>query len=169
MVRVARHIWESRADGAFVISEDKDGEPLGRGTQINIYLKEEASEYADQAKLKDLVAKYSEFINFPIYLHTEKEVEKEVPLEEDEKEEAAAGDDAAEGEDDDVADEDEEAEAKPTTRKVKETVREWELLNDNKALWLRPAGEVDDEEYTKFYKALSKDYEAPLTYTHFKA
>ena len=38
----------------------------------------------------------------------------------------------------DVADEDEEAEAKPTTRKVKETVREWELLNDNKALWLRP-------------------------------
>ena len=116
------------------------------------------------------MAKYSEFINFPIYLHTEKEVEKEVPVEEEEAEEAdAAGDDAAEGEDDDVADEDEEAEAKPTTRKVKETVREWELLNDNKALWLRPAGDVEEEEYTKFYKAVSKDYEAPLTYTHFKA
>jgi heat shock protein beta len=166
-----QYIWESRADGAFAISEDKDGEPLGRGTQINIYLKEEASEYADQGKLKELVAKYSEFINFPIYLHTEKEVEKEVPIDEEEGEEpTAAGDDSAEGDDDDdVADEDEDAEAKPTTRKVKETVREWELLNDNKALWLRPAGEVDDEEYTKFYKALSKDYEAPLTYTHFKA
>lgn len=34
-----RYIWESGADGAFAISEDTEGEPLGRGTQINIYLK----------------------------------------------------------------------------------------------------------------------------------
>lgn len=34
-----RYIWESKADGAFAISEDNEGEPLGRGTQINIYLK----------------------------------------------------------------------------------------------------------------------------------
>lgn len=34
-----RHIWESGADGAFAISEDTEGKPLGRGTQINIYLK----------------------------------------------------------------------------------------------------------------------------------
>lgn len=33
---------------------------------------------------------------------------------------------------------------------------EWELLNDAKALWLRSPGEVEEEEYTKFYKALSK-------------
>lgn len=32
-------IWESKADGNFAISEDKEGEPLGRGTLINIYLK----------------------------------------------------------------------------------------------------------------------------------
>jgi len=31
-------IWESRADGAFAISEDT-GPPLGRGCEINIYLK----------------------------------------------------------------------------------------------------------------------------------
>ncbi len=161
-------VWESRADGAFAISEDTTGEPLGRGTQINIHLKEEAQEYADQNKLKELVNKYSEFINFPIYLHTEKEVEKEVPVEEEAEEEATPEDVAADGEDD-VADEEEEEEDKPTTRKVKETVREWELLNDNKAIWLRPAAEVTEEEYTKFYKALSKDFEAPLAYTHFKA
>ena len=35
----ARYIWESGADGAFAISEDTEGAPLGRGTQINIYLK----------------------------------------------------------------------------------------------------------------------------------
>ncbi len=45
-----------------------DGEPLGRGTELRIYLKEECQEYLDDAKLQDLIAKYSEFINFPIYL-----------------------------------------------------------------------------------------------------
>lgn len=34
-----RYVWESKADGSFAVSEDTEGEPLGRGTQINIYLK----------------------------------------------------------------------------------------------------------------------------------
>ena len=34
-----QYIWESSADGNFAISEDKTGEPLGRGTQITIHLK----------------------------------------------------------------------------------------------------------------------------------
>lgn len=37
-------------------------------------LQEDASEYLEEAKLKDLVAKYSEFINFPIYLYSSKQV-----------------------------------------------------------------------------------------------
>lgn len=41
---------------------------MGRGTLIKIHLKDEAAEYADEAKLKALVARYSEFINFPIYM-----------------------------------------------------------------------------------------------------
>ena len=56
-------------------------------------------EYLDQAKLKELVAKYSEFINFPIYLYSSKEVD--VPVEEDEAEaaaESAAGSDEVEDE-----------------------------------------------------------------------
>ena len=31
-------------------------------------MQEDASEFLEEAKLKELVAKYSEFINFPIYL-----------------------------------------------------------------------------------------------------
>jgi hypothetical protein len=34
------------------VFEDTDGEPLERGTEIRIHLKEEASEYADEDKLK---------------------------------------------------------------------------------------------------------------------
>ena len=53
------------------------------------------------------------------------------------------------------AEEEEDAEeAKPKTKK--ETQWGWELLNDNKAIWLRSPGDIDEEEYNKFYQALSK-------------
>ena len=32
-------IWESSADGNFAVSEDTEGEPLGRGTLLRIHLK----------------------------------------------------------------------------------------------------------------------------------
>ena len=32
-------LWESNADGNFAVSEDTDGEPLGRGTLIKIHVK----------------------------------------------------------------------------------------------------------------------------------
>jgi hypothetical protein len=63
-----RYIWASGADGTFSIKEDTEGEPIGRGTVIKVHLKPEALEYADEAKLKELIQKYSEFMNFPIYL-----------------------------------------------------------------------------------------------------
>lgn len=79
-----QHVWESKADGQFAISEDTWNEPLGRGTEIRLHLREEAGEYLEEAKLKDLVKRYSEFINFPINLWATKEVEKEVPADDDE-------------------------------------------------------------------------------------
>lgn len=39
---------------------------------------------------------------------------------------------------------------------MKETVWDWDLLNDNKALWLRSPADVSEEEYLNFYKALAK-------------
>ncbi|PQQ21575.1 endoplasmin homolog [Prunus yedoensis var. nudiflora] len=60
-----QHVWESKADGSFVVSEDTYNEPLGRGTEIRLHLREEAGEYLEESKLKELVKKYSEFINFP--------------------------------------------------------------------------------------------------------
>ena len=34
-----QYIWESAADGNFAVSEDKENEPLGRGTLIRMHLK----------------------------------------------------------------------------------------------------------------------------------
>ncbi|PHU20975.1 Endoplasmin -like protein [Capsicum chinense] len=168
-----QYVWESKADGAFAISEDTWNEPLGRGTEIRLHLRDEAGEYLDEYKLKELVKKYSEFINFPINLWASKEVEKEVPadedesVEEDETSESSSSEEEGEEEDAEKADD----EKKPKTKKVKETTYEWELLNDMKAIWLRNPKEVTDEEYTKFYHSLAKDFsdDKPMAWSHFNA
>ncbi|CAB4265557.1 unnamed protein product [Prunus armeniaca] len=167
-----QHVWESKADGSFVVSEDTYNEPLGRGTEIRLHLREEAGEYLEESKLK-LVKKYSEFINFPIHLWASKEVDVEVPADEDESsdEEESTESKSSEEETEKSEDEDEDSEKKPKTKKIKETTYEWELLNDVKAIWLRNPKEVTDEEYTKFYHSLAKDFgdEKPLSWSHFTA
>ncbi|CAN6682850.1 unnamed protein product [Malus baccata var. baccata] len=168
-----QHIWESKADGSFVVAEDTENEPLGRGTEIRLHLREEAGEYLEESKLKELVKKYSEFINFPIHLWASKEVDVEVPADEDESsdEEESSESEKREEETEKSEDEDEDAEKKPKTKTKKETTYEWELLNDVKAIWLRSPKEVTDEEYTKFYHSLAKDFgdEKPLSWSHFTA
>ncbi|KAK4276503.1 hypothetical protein QN277_014644 [Acacia crassicarpa] len=169
-----QYVWESKADGAFAISEDTWNEPLGRGTEIRLHLREEAGEYLEEFKLKELVKKYSEFINFPIYLWASKEVETEVPADEDESNdeeestsESSSSEEGSEAEDAEKSEDDE----KPKTKKVKETTSEWELLNDVKAIWLRSPKDVTDEEYNQFYHSLAKDFsdEKPLAWSHFSA
>merc|ERR1712188_205158 len=61
--------------------------------------------------------------------------------------------------------EEEEEKKKP----AKKTIFEWEQVNTQKAIWLRAKEDVTEEEYTEFYKAISKDYLDPLAYTHFNA
>ena len=62
-----QYIWESDA-ASFSIAKDPRGASLKRGTTISLFLKEEAQEFLEENTLKDLVKKYSQFINFPIYL-----------------------------------------------------------------------------------------------------
>lgn len=167
-----QYVWESKADGAFAISEDVWNEPLGRGTEIRLHLRDEAGEYLDEFKLKELVKKYSQFINFPIHLWATKETEKEVPAEEDDTEEEEITETSSSEEETEEEDSEKgEDEKKPKTKKVKETSYEWELLNDVKAIWLRNPKEVTDEEYTTFYHSLAKDFsdEKPLSWSHFTA
>ena len=50
----------------------------------------------------------------------------------------------------------------------KETVvrDELETVNQASALWARSKSDITDEQYTEFYKHVSHDFEAPLTWTH---
>ena len=43
---------------------------------------------------------------------------------------------------------------------------EWETVNKASALWTRAKKDISTEEYQEFYKAVSHDFEAPLSWTH---
>jgi heat shock protein beta len=66
-----QYIWRSDSN-EFSVVEDPRGNTLGRGTTVSLQLKEEAHDFLEGDTLKDLVRKYSQFINFPIYLWTSK-------------------------------------------------------------------------------------------------
>jgi len=158
-----QHIWESDANSFSVIEDPREDNQLGRGTRVSLYLKEEAQDYLEPTKLRDLIKKYSEFINFDIYLYISKIVEEEVEVEEEE--EAAEGE-TTENAEAEVEEEKEESKGKKT-EKVEKTVWDWELINANKPIWTRNSKDITDEEYLKFYKAFSREEKDPLTHVHF--
>merc|ERR1712083_483999 len=163
-----QHVWESSADASFTVVDDPRGNTLGRGSRVTLHLKEDAHDYLSEDKLKESAKKYSQFIQFPIYVKVKKEVDADTEEDDDDDDkdddEEEKKDDVETKDDDEKEDEEEEKKAPK-----KKTVYEWEQVNTQKAIWLRAKEDVTEEEYTEFYKAISKDYLDPLAYTHFNA
>merc|ERR1712051_993488 len=98
-----------------------------------------------------------------IYVKVKKEVDAEAEEDDDDDKEDEEKKDDVETKDE--GEKDEEKKEAPT----KKTVYEWEQVNTQKAIWMRAKEDVTEEEYTEFYKSISKDYLDPLAYTHFNA
>ncbi|WP_007515285.1 molecular chaperone HtpG [Pseudofrankia saprophytica] len=136
--------WESDGEGTYVI-EAVDDAP--RGTAVTVHLKPEDSEdrlfdYTDEAKIREIVKRYSDFIAWPIRLVSR----------------PGEGGGSAEGDEPGESSEAGEAGEKADDRP----------LNSMKALWARPQSEVDKAEYTEFYRHLSHDWTDPLEVIHMK-
>ena len=126
--------WTSTGTGDFEVEQISKA---SRGTDIILHLREDALDYLEASKVKQIINKYSDHISLPI------EMQKEVW----QADEAAKGEEAAAG-----------------GQMVKSDA--WEAINSASALWTRNKNEVTDEQYIEFYKNLSHDYEAPLAWAH---
>ena len=108
-------IWESDSQ-QFSVVEDPRGDTLKRGTHITLVMKEEASDYLETDTLKDLIHKYSQFINFPIYLWSSKTETVEESIEDEAEKAAAEDEEKPKDEDEDAAVEDDTEEDKKTKK-----------------------------------------------------
>jgi heat shock protein beta len=159
-----QHVWVSSADASFTVVDDPRGNTLGRGSRVTLHLKEDAHDYLSEDKLKESAKKYSQFIQFPIYVKVKKEVDADTDEDEDDDK-----DDEEEKDDVEAKDDEEKEETEEEKKPKKKIVFEWEQVNTQKAIWMRAKEDVTEEEYNEFYKGISKDYLDPLAYTHFNA
>jgi len=146
-----QYIWESEGNGTFTISKDESSEKLLRGTKIMLHMKDDMQDYLEESRIRDLVKKHSNFIDFPINIQAQKTREYEVETEEKDEN----GD----------LKKDENGEIKKETKS--ESYTEMEQLNKTKQIWTRNPKEVTEEEYSEFYKSLTGDYDTYLDHLHF--
>lgn len=125
--------WISAGTGDFEVEQINKA---SRGTDIILHLREDALDYLESSKVKQIINKYSDHISLPI------EMQKEIW-----QEEAVA-----------------EGETPQGGQMVK--TDEWEAINSASALWTRNKNEITDEQYIEFYKNLSHDFDAPLAWAH---
>ena len=133
--------WTSTGEADFEVETISRQAP---GTSVTLHLKAEEAEFADDWRLRSIIRKYADHVAVPVMMKSQA-----LP--------AAEGSDGAEGKDQDTA-----------SSAEQEKAPEYEAVNTAKALWTRSRNDITDEEYGDFYKLVSHDWEAPLTWSHNK-
>jgi molecular chaperone HtpG len=128
--------WESTGDGSYTIEEC---EKESRGTEIVLQLKEDMKEFLDEWKIRSIVKKYSDYVQYPVVM----DVTRSEPVKDQEGKVIEGG------------------------GNIDKTTEE--TLNSMKAIWTRPKSEITEEEYEEFYKHISHDYDKPLSTIHYSA
>ncbi|KAK4536404.1 hypothetical protein CDCA_CDCA08G2429 [Cyanidium caldarium] len=166
----SQYRWLGSDLDAFTVSPDEAADLDGgqHGTCVTLHLKhDDVDRYADVEKVEQLVTKYSQFTEFPIYLY------KPVT--------AGAGAAAAKATHADFQQPDgskvdeatdellvEDAAASDGGTSPAETRYEYVRVNRAKPLWLREPSTIAAEEYRQFYKDFTGDYGDPAEWTHFR-
>jgi HSP90 family molecular chaperone len=103
-------VWYSTGADTYTVDP---GEKESRGTEVVVKLNADSAEFADEARLRSIIKKHSDYIPYPIYV----------------------GDSS-------------------------------EQVNRQTAIWRQPPRQVQENEYTDFYKQLTLEFEEPLAHIH---
>ncbi|HEX2965897.1 MAG TPA: molecular chaperone HtpG [Syntrophorhabdaceae bacterium] len=67
--------WESTGEGTYTVS---DFQKESKGTDVTLHLKDDEKKYLDQWEIETVARKYSDFIEHPIVMDVEKEIDSEL-------------------------------------------------------------------------------------------
>ena len=127
-------IWECDGSPEYTMNEIPKGD---RGTDVILYISDDASEFLEEGRIRELLNKYCKFLPIPIQFGTRK-VQEEI-----------------EGETD--------KDGKPKTKEVE---KPW-IINDVAPLWKKAPTDIKDEEYNDFYHTLyPMNFGEPLFHIH---
>ncbi len=70
--------WESEGTGSFAVTPA--GSPLPRGTEIILHLKEDAKEFAEPVRIREIIRRYSTFVPYPIKLASGEVLNDQKPI-----------------------------------------------------------------------------------------
>lgn len=176
--------WSSDSSGEFTIMELTDETVkehihpdynLTQGTIIKCALTDESlDKYTNVNTLKQIIKEHSQYISYPIKIFIKREETKEVEdleaeLEAELEEPVTIKDSSNIDEEVTIEDAEEATETKEKPKKMKkitETIKEFELVNEHKPIWTRSTTEITEDEYNGFYKSLTNDSDKPYTYKH---
>ena len=127
-------IWECDGSPEYTMNEIPKGD---RGTDVILYISDDAAEFLEEGRIRELLNKYCKFLPIPIQFGTRK-VQEEI-----------------EGETD--------KDGKPKTKEVE---KPW-IINDVAPLWKKAPTDIKDEEYNDFYHVLyPMNFGEPLFHIH---
>lgn len=155
------YCWTSEAGGSFNVFPITDSS-MNRGTSIHLHLKEDMYSYLESDQIKQIIKKYSQYVEFPIYVETEKT--KTVEVEDNEEVEDVKDDEVKVEE---VVNEEDGEKKEEKKKTIEEKYKEFDLVNDDKPIWTKNPDDITSEEYTKFYKSLENQYDEHLEVLHF--
>lgn len=159
--------WECDGGTEF---DMRDGDMAEVGTKITLFLNEDALEFANEYRAKEVIEKYCSFMPVPIFLtkanaETEYEtIDAADKLDTDTVVETIV-EEAKTEEKENENGEKEIVEISPKKEKLK-IVKRPVPLNDTTPLWTKSPNECTEEEYKAFYRKVFMDYKEPLFWIH---
>ena len=159
--------WECDGGTEYEIGE---GNRTKVGTEITLFLNEDALEFANEYRAREIIEKYCSFMPVEIFLskaNAEQEYETidEADLRDDDVVVEHIHEEAKTEEKENENGEKQIVEISPARDKVKINKRPVSL-SDTHPLWTKHPNECTDEEYKDFYRKVFMDYKEPLFWIH---